>query len=560
MKWGMRGDLALETRPPGHEYRMESFEELELAASIVEALASEGVGRPTALQCQAIPVLRRGSSAILRAGPGAGLLVAYGTALLDRLPADNGRPAALILTPERERARLLALSLARLAIESNHRIGALGVPWDRAEESDILFLTPEDLTTAVASARVKLDLVTALVLDGAAAVLGGSGEVEALNDVLQSHTGEGLQIVVMGDPLTPSVRRWVDKHVRRGIFLPAEAGADRTETAPVARGTLSLYTLEGDVDRALTRVVSGLLAQEHPHVLVFARSEDRLADIGDMLTLHGFSVGRPGELDSTIWLGADPLEVRAALAEQEDAAQSVAIISADVPTDADELDRRHGGGAQGTVVARPSRVPHLRRAAREAGYSISPVVLPSVSAETETARFLSRVESALEEEDLVPYLGMLEPVIRSRGAAEVAAALAALLRGRRRRSKDSSRSPGNPSDQEDLSLSQKRPPAWARLFLSIGLRDGVAPRDLLGAITGEADMRGVQVGRIDVKDGFSRVEVHDTIAERVIRALNGTSIRGRSVRVDYDRGESRPQRKAAPRERAPRRPGPKRKK
>lgn len=537
---------------------MESFEELGLAAPIVEALVSEGVERPTALQCQAIPLLRRSSSVILRAGPGAGLLVAYGTALLDRLPAESGRPTALILTPARERARLLALSLARLAIESSHRIGALGVPWDRAEESDILFSTPEDLAAAVAAAGVKLDLVTALLLDGAAGVLGDSGEIEILSEVLQSRTGEELQIVVMGDPLTPTVRRWVEKHVRRGIFLPAEAGADRTEAAPVARGALSVYTLEGDVDFALTRVVSALLAQEHRHVLVFARSEDRVADIGDMLTLHGFSVGRPGESDVAIWLGADPMEVRATLAEKEDAARSVAIVSADVPADADELDRRHGGGATGAVIARPLQLPHLRRTAHEAGYSISPVELSSVSVETETARFLGLIESALEEEDLVPYLAMLEPVMRSRGAAEVAAALAALLRGKERRSEGSSGSAGTHPDDEAQALSRNRPPAWARLFLSIGLRDGVAPRDLLGAITGESGIRGEQVGRIDVKDGFSRVEVHDTVAERVIRSLNGTSIRGRSVRVDYDRGESRPQRKAAPGERTPRRPGPKR--
>jgi ATP-dependent RNA helicase DeaD len=51
---------------------------------------------------------------------------------------------------------------------------------------------------------------------------------------------------------------------------------------------------------------------------------------------------------------------------------------------------------------------------------------------------------------------------------------------------------------------------------------------------------GDQIGRIELKDTFSRVEVHEAVADRIIRALNGTTIRGRSVRADFDRGEGRP--------------------
>ena len=91
---------------------MNSFEELGLAPHLVEALVSEGIETPTALQKLAIPVLRRGTSAVLQAAPGAGLLVAYGAPLLDRLQPEGGQPTAIVLTPERERARSLALSLA----------------------------------------------------------------------------------------------------------------------------------------------------------------------------------------------------------------------------------------------------------------------------------------------------------------------------------------------------------------------------------------------------------------------------------------------------------------
>jgi ATP-dependent RNA helicase DeaD len=43
------------------------------------------------------------------------------------------------------------------------------------------------------------------------------------------------------------------------------------------------------------------------------------------------------------------------------------------------------------------------------------------------------------------------------------------------------------------------------------------------------------VGRVDIRESFAVVEVASAVAERVIRALNGTTMRGRSLRVDFDR-------------------------
>ena len=67
---------------------MDSFEGLGLGPELVEALTSEGVEEPTPFQTAAIPVIRRGNNLLGRAGPGAGTLVAYGAALLDRLEID----------------------------------------------------------------------------------------------------------------------------------------------------------------------------------------------------------------------------------------------------------------------------------------------------------------------------------------------------------------------------------------------------------------------------------------------------------------------------------------
>ncbi len=519
---------------------MSSFAELGVAPHLVEALASEGIETPTALQELTIPVLQRGTSAVLQAAPGSGLLVAYGVPLLHRLQPEGGQPTAIVLTPERDRARSLALSLARLALCTGHHIGALGVPWAEPEQSDILFSTLDDLYRAISSASVKTDQVTSLILDGAASLL-RDAEEEPLSTALQALTKEKLQIMVLSDRLTPAVRRWVGEHLRRGVFLPPEAAGNRNPEAPVRRGTIQVYSVEDDIELALPLVVSSLLDQECEHILIFSRSEDRAADLGDLLALHGFSVGLPGDPQTTVWLGVDPLEARSAFSDPKKEVSNVATVSADVPADADELDHRHGGLGEDIVTVCPHELPHLRRAAREAGYTLKPWVSALQSGGGAASSFIAQLETALEEEDLVPYLVLLEPIIRRRGAAEVAAALAALLRTNSRAHHQPVPKGSASPDQPGGISPATRPPAWARLFLSVGRRDGIAARDLLGAITGEAGIEGSQVGRIDVKESFSRVEVHDSVAELVIRSLNGTSMRGRSMRVDYDRGDTRTQ-------------------
>jgi ATP-dependent RNA helicase DeaD len=135
-------------------------------------------------------------------------------------------------------------------------------------------------------------------------------------------------------------------------------------------------------------------------------------------------------------------------------------------------------------------------------------------------------------EDLHAQLLVLEPLFERHSPAEVAAALSALLRRRAPAAAPPAASPAG-APPKDAGAT-----GFTRLFISIGARDTVRPADLVGAITGEAGVKGDQVGRVDIRDSFSVVEIASAVADRVIRALNGTTMRGRSLRVDYDRKSS----------------------
>ena len=80
---------------------MDSFEDLGLTPELVEALAADGLEQPTSLQAAALPVIRRANNLFLAAGPGSGVTVAWGAALLDRVEGEGDTPRVVVLTPSR---------------------------------------------------------------------------------------------------------------------------------------------------------------------------------------------------------------------------------------------------------------------------------------------------------------------------------------------------------------------------------------------------------------------------------------------------------------------------
>jgi ATP-dependent RNA helicase DeaD len=428
--------------------------------------------------------------------------------------------------------------LARIASGTDHRVAALGGPWALPERATILFATPAELDRAIRGSQVKLDRVEAIVLDGASSFFEGMESSLPPSILVELGAGE-RQIVVASEPFTPAVRRFADQQLRRAVYIPSDAASPDEGSPSPHRGALRVRTVEGEGEQEVARLVAELFEEGAAHVLLFARSADRAADVGDFLALHGFVAGPAGDADSPVWLGVDPLQVREALREKSDQITGTVVVSTDVPMDADDLDRRHGGSlGQGVVLAQARELPHLRRTAREAGYVLQPFTSRRKELREAAGDFLARVERTLESGDLLPQHLLLEPLIERWEAAEVAAALSLLLR-----EKGLPGPVGAAAGPAEAAPGEarvgRRPQAWVRLFLSVGERDGIGAGDLLGAIIGESGIAGDQIGRIDLKDTYSRVEVHEGVADQVIRALNGTSIRGRSVRADFDRGEAR---------------------
>jgi len=513
-----------------------SFDELPLGPETVAALAAEGIETPTPFQAAAIPVIARGNDLLGRAGPGSGTMVAYAAPLSERLEAGAGSPACLVLCTGQRQATELARSLAGLCESAGARAAALTERWNLPERADFL-VVPADRFRAVYDGTIALKHLRAVVFHDGDGVV-ASVAADHLEAFLGGLPGD-CQRIVCGLPFGPALHSLAKRFTRRAVSVPPRP---RAGTKHPARGrgrhastgdklrTLQVVVTAGDRAEAVLDHAAELLQDPVRHVLIFTTSADHAADLGDFLATHGYQPGPPGDESTPVWISpGEDAAAREALDGATDP-DSIATLSASVPAGTEITMVRHGAGGPARVLAEIRELAHLKDMAAEANLVLKrlrPARPQRVSAALD--QLADDLHGAARAPEIAPYYLLVESLLDRFSAAEVAAA-ALLLLDRKTPKKDTAAVGAG---------SAAAPESWVRLFVSAGQRDEVGPRELLGALTNQSGVPGDRVGRIDVRDRHSLIEVREGDAKTVISALNGTTLAGRSLRVDYDRAKGR---------------------
>lgn len=557
---------------------MASFEELGLRDALLRSLEDGDVEHPTALQEALIPVLRREGNVVARASSGAGKTLAYALGVLDRLEpragsseddeAEDGEEAgegaestveaaptgvrALVLVPSQEEAERVALALVPYTQGSGLLVGVPGGGWGTPlTEADVVVAPPAEAMRAVRGSGLKLEALEVVVVDGASDIEAAGGW-EALETIFD-HAPRDAQRVVVSAVLTEAVDDLVSRRVKRALRYPPQPAVPDAEAVREITGVVG-YVIVSEREKVdtLARLLGSRGEGDTPPV-VLCRSDERASNLAEELSLRGFAVGEMDDADADVAIatsGTTLAELR-----EESGEEPSLVISYDVPADERTLTGRHGGQQPGYVFVLPRELRHLRDIAERAGLEARAAGISGDESAPHTAVrvFRDELRRALREEDLGAQMLVLEPLFDDFTAAEVAAAAAALLRrrasapatepsasGAAPRPQQRSAAPaGRPAREESEAGGAPRPPAISRLFVSVGERDGVRAGDLVGAIAGETNLPGSAIGKVEIRDTFSIVEVPADAADRVIRALNGTTMKGRSLRVDYDRQQRR---------------------
>jgi superfamily II DNA/RNA helicase len=151
----------------------QSFADLGVSDAVITSLCAAGITAPFAIQRAVIGDALAGHDVIAKSPTGSGKTLAFGIPLVDRLGANDLRPAALVLAPTRELATQTVDEIRGIAHARALRISAVygGVGLvkqaKQAATAHVLVATPGRLEDLLARGAFTLENVKMLILDEA---------------------------------------------------------------------------------------------------------------------------------------------------------------------------------------------------------------------------------------------------------------------------------------------------------------------------------------------------------------------------------------------------------
>ena len=151
----------------------ESFADLGVSRTVISSLSGAGITQPFAIQRAVIDDAIAGRDVIAKSPTGSGKTLAFGIPLVERIGAEDRRPAALVLAPTRELAIQIVAEIRGIAharaLRGTAVYGGAGLVKQAkdAAASHVLVATPGRLEDLLARGSFTLDQIRILVLDEA---------------------------------------------------------------------------------------------------------------------------------------------------------------------------------------------------------------------------------------------------------------------------------------------------------------------------------------------------------------------------------------------------------
>ncbi|HEX2780857.1 MAG TPA: DbpA RNA binding domain-containing protein [Gemmatimonadaceae bacterium] len=436
---------------------------------------------------------------------------------LERIDAGSHDVQLLVLTPDTETAAMVAAVTTDLAAPrglrvvpatSAKRAGRLLREW----QPQIVVGSSEEIVALIRASALKLDSLRTIVLAWVDEGAGGAGSA-ALETVMSELPKEAGRVLV-ASRLGPEARELAERYARRGLRT-AEATAD-AELAPLALQYVSVSS--SNRPSALRRLFDEL---DPASAVVWTRTPESESEASRAVAALGYR----GDDVSVRVVRGGPL------------GEAGLLVLYDIPAAPAELRAALGQGTtvpQIVVLAQPRQIPLVRTLA--AGGRVAPLTLsgPAGQARRREEGVRGELRETLERGLAARELLALEPLLESYDGIEIAAAALRLLE-QERATRLVTQQPG--ADVVMAARSGPGPSGGTRIFMTVGERDGVRPGDLVGAIAGTAGITGQNVGKVEVHDTHSLVEIVGVDAGSVADKMTGASIKGRRVvaRLERDR-------------------------
>ncbi len=212
-----------------------------------------------------------------------------------------------------------------------------------------------------------------------------------------------------------------------------------------------------------------------------------------------------------------------------------AVFNYDIPQDDEYYVHRIGrtgrAGRMGRsfTFVKGKEVYKLKDIMRYCKTKIYAMPVPSLNDvnQIKIEKVMDRIGNIIEEEDLTSMINTIEKQINESDytAMDIAAAFLKMYMGQLNE--------GSAANAEyAFENTGAEEEGMVRLFINIGKAQKVKPKDILGAIAGEANIPGNLVGAIDLYDKYTFVEVPKENAADVLAAMKNVKIKGKTINIE----------------------------
>ncbi|MFT4769702.1 MAG: ATP-dependent RNA helicase DeaD [Glaciecola sp.] len=570
-----------------------SFDELQLPAFLMKALSDVGYETPSAIQTMTIPPLLKGTDLVGQAQTGTGKTAAFALPILARLDPKLSKPQALVLAPTRELAIQVAEAFQKYA---RHSKGFRVLPIYGGSDYrtqlrqlergvHVIVGTPGRVMDHMRRGSLDLSALKTLVLDEADEML-RMGFIDDVEWILEKTPPE-RQIALFSATMPDAIRRIAKQHLNKPeeitIKLKTVINASIRQRVWMMGG---MHKLD-----ALTRILE---TEDTDGVIIFVRTRIATQELADKLAARGYATAalngdiaqnlREKTITNLKKGGLDILVATDVAARGLDVERISHVINYDIPNDPEAYVHRIGrtgraGRTGETILFAANRERRLLRTIeRLTGQKIEPMELPTSEQvnDKRASRFKTRITETLDTRDMGAARELVESYQKEFGVPviEIAAALVVMNQGAApatpvaepvRQSKDRPNRDDQPQNRSrdrdrDRDRDRERKPrapkeavtrdadvGMDRFRIEVGRQHGVKPGNIVGAIANEAEVDAEYIGRIQIEEDHSFVDLPDGMPKEIFKHLKTVWVSGQKLQISRVGDKSvKPAKRAGP--------------
>ena len=515
------------------------FSDLELLPEMQRAIEEMGFEQTTDIQAAAIPLMRTGVDVIGRSQTGTGKTLAFAIPAIERIDRTEAEPTpqVLILCPTRELAQQGCDEIKKLT-RFMRDVWPVDVYGGASMERQILRLrrsnlvigTPGRIMDHMRRGTLSLDHIRMVVLDEADEML-SMGFREDIETILRDVPAE-RQTVLFSATMPDAILELTEQYQRNPEMI--EINAEQ-----ITLDQIKQMYMEVPMGRKLDALILLLHAYDPQRCMMFVNTKLMADEVAAHLNKNGFTCeaihGDMNQSQRTRVMEGFKSARLPILVATDVAARGIDVsdvdyvVNYDVPQNSEYYVHRIGrtgrAGKEGnaiTIVSGRRQFFQIRDIARDTKSEIKPIPIPTVAEirERMDQKNLARVEGALMEgvsERNAKLVGDL--LEHGYDLSAIAAAAFDLCFAR-----DESALADIVDERKTAANGQYR-----KMILNVGRRQKVAPNHIVSAVAERANIRGSQIGKIEIYDERTIVGIPSGQAEQIVHAMEGLKICGYPV-------------------------------